>query len=174
MLMTDTARIRAAFERNANTVSLRPAVGQKTYITTVRVRHGLTCDIEDGPWRLTADLPANCGGNEAGPTPGTLGRAALGSCLAISYMLWAARLGIPLVHVAVEVHADADARGLYGVDDVPAGYTSVRYVVSLTSPAPQADILRVLDTAEAHSPYMDVFRRAYTLQRSVRVTLGEE
>ena len=84
--MTDTVRIRAAFERNANTVSLRPAVGQKTYITKVRVHHGLTCDIEDGPWRLTADLPANCGGNEAGPTPGTLGRAALGSCLAINHV----------------------------------------------------------------------------------------
>jgi uncharacterized OsmC-like protein len=173
MLMTDMARIRAAFERNANTVSLRPAVGQKTYVTTVRVRHGLTCDIEDGPWRLTADLPANCGGDEAGPTPGTLGRAALGSCLAISYLLWAARLGIPLAQVAVEVHADADARGLYGVDDVPAGYTSVHYVVSLTSPAPPEDILRVLDIAEAHSPYMDVFRREYTLQRNVRLTMGE-
>jgi uncharacterized OsmC-like protein len=172
--MTDTARIRAAFERNATTVSLRPAVGQKTYITTVRVRHGLTCEIEEGPWRLTADLTATCGGNEAGPTPGTFGRAALGSCLAISYMMWAARLGIPLAHVAVEVHADADARGLYGVENVPAGYTNVRYIVSLTSPAPQEDILRVLDTAEAHSPYMDVFRRAQTLQRIVRLHSTEE
>lgn len=172
--MTDTARIRAAFERNAKTVSLRPAVGQKTYSTTVRVRHGLTCEIEEGPWRLTADLTATCGGHEAGPTPGTFGRAALGSCLAISYIMWAARLGIPLAHVAVEVHADADARGLYGVDGVPAGYTKVRYVVSLTSPAPQEDILRVLDTAEAHSPYMDVFRREQTLQRIVRLHGAEE
>ena len=172
--MTDMARIRTAFERNANTVARRPAAGQKTYVTTARVRHGLTCDIEEGPWRLTADLTATCGGNGAGPTPGTLGRAALGSCLAISYMLWAARLGIPLAQVAVEVHADADARGLYGVDDVPAGYTSVRYVVSLSSPASHEEILHVLDTAEAHSPYMDVFRRAYTLQRSVHLTTGEE
>jgi len=171
--MTDTTQIRTAFERNASAVSRRPAIGQKTYVTTARVRHGLTCDIEDGPWKLTADLTTNCGGNGAGPTPGTLGRAALGSCLAISYMLWAAKLNIPLEHVAVEVHAEADARGLYGVDDVPAGYTSVHYVVSLSSPASQADILRLLDTAEAHSPYMDVFRRAYTLQRSVHFSLGE-
>jgi uncharacterized OsmC-like protein len=172
MLMTDTARIRAAFERNVNTLSQRPAVGQKTYITTVRVRHGLTCDIEEGPWRLTADLTATCGGNEAGPTPGTLGRAALGSCLVISYMMWAAWLGIPLAQVAVEVHADADARGLYGVDNAPAGYTNVRYVVSLTSPAPKDDLLRVLDTAEAHSPYMDVFRREQRLQRIVCFDVG--
>jgi len=172
--LTDTARIRAAFERNVNALSLRPAVGQKTYITKVRVCNGLTCEIEDGPWTLTADLTATCGGNEAGPTPGTLGRAALGSCLAISYMMWAARLGIPLAQVAVEVQADADARGLYGVDNVPAGYTEVRYVVSLTSPAPKDDILRVLDTAEAHSPYMDVFRREQALQRIVHFDVEEE
>jgi uncharacterized OsmC-like protein len=171
--MTDTERIRAAFERNATAVSRRPAVGQKTYITKVRVRQGLTCEIAEGPWRLTADLSATCGGNEAGPTPGTLGRAALGSCLAISYMMWAARLGVPLVHVAVDVHADADARGLYGVDTVPAGYTNVRYVVSLTSPASPEDLLRVLDIAEAHSPYMDVFRREQTLQRMVRFEMEE-
>jgi uncharacterized OsmC-like protein len=174
MLMTDMARIRAAFERNATAVSLRPAVGQKTYITKVHIDNGLTCDIVEGPWRLTADLTSTCGGNEAGPTPGTLGRAALGSCLAISYMLWAARLGIPLAHVGVDVHADADARGLYGVDNVPAGYTNVCYVVSVTSPAPHEDILRVLDTAEAHSPYMDVFRREQALQRIVHLHIGEE
>jgi hypothetical protein len=74
----------------------------------------------------------------------------------------------------VDVHADADARGLYGVADVPAGYTNVRYVVSLTSPAPHEDILRVLDTAEAHSPYMDVFRREQALQRIVHLHTGEE
>jgi uncharacterized OsmC-like protein len=172
--MTDRAHIQAAFERNVQVLTMRPALGQKTHVTRVSVRNGLTCDIQDGPWTLTADLTTGCGGNAAGPTPGTLGRAALGSCLAISYTMWAARLGIPLAQVAVEVHADADARGLYGMDHVPAGYTEVRYVVSLTSPAPHADIIRLLDTAEAHSPYLDVFRRAQTVQRSVCINATEE
>jgi hypothetical protein len=83
--MTDTERIQAAFERNVQILTRRPAIGQKTDVTKVSVRHGLTCEIEDGPWRLTADLTTMCGGNAAGPTPGTLGRAVLGSCLAISY-----------------------------------------------------------------------------------------
>jgi hypothetical protein len=48
--------IKTAFERNVQTLTLRPSIGQKTYVTKVRVHNGLTCEIEDGPWRLTADL----------------------------------------------------------------------------------------------------------------------
>ena len=64
--------------------------------------------------------------------------------------------------------------GLLGLEEVPAGYTDVRYVVSLTSPASTEDIIRVLDTAEVHSPYMDVFRRPHALRRSVRIATPEE
>ena len=103
--------IRAACERTASALTARPAIGQKTFVTRVLVHDGLTCDIEEGPWHLTADLPRQLGGQAAGPTPGTFGRAALGSCLAICYVMWAARLGVPLTNVAVEVHADAIGAG---------------------------------------------------------------
>ena len=172
--MTDMEHIKTAFERNVQTLTLRPSIGQKTYVTKVRVHNGLTCEIEDGPWRLTADLAQKCGGNEAGPTPGTFGRAALGSCLAMSYVMWAAKLGVALSRIEIDVQADADARGMYGVDEVPAGYTAVRYIVSLASPAPHEDIMRLLDTAEAHSPYLDVFRRQQALRRIVHISRGEE
>jgi uncharacterized OsmC-like protein len=167
--MTDHAAIRSAFERNARIVTTRPAVAQKTYVTRVHIRDGFTCDIEEGPWTLTADLSTTAGGNAAGPTPGTFARAALGSCLAMSYVMWAARLNVPLYDLAVEVQADTDLRGMYGVDDIPAGYSDVRYIVSVRSPASQEAILRVLDTAEAHSPYVDVFRRPQVLQRQLHI-----
>ena len=161
--------IRAACQRTASALTARPAIGQKTLVTRVRVQDGLTCDIEEGSWHLTADLPRQLGGQAAGPTPGTFGRAALGSCLAICYVMWAARLGVPLTNVAVEVHADTDTRGLLGIAEIPAGYSDIRYVVSITSSAPPEDIIRVLDTAEGHSPYIDVFRRPHELRRIVRI-----
>ena len=172
--MTDHTAMRRAFERNAQIVTTRPAVAQKTYVTRVHIRDGLTCDIEEGPWTLTADLSTTAGGNAAGPTPGTLARAALGSCLAMSYVMWAAQLNVPLHQIAVEVQADTDLRGMYGVDGVPAGYSAVRYVVSVRSPAAPEAILRVLDIAEAHSPYMDVFRRPQVLHRSLHIAEDEE
>jgi hypothetical protein len=35
----------------------------------VRMHDGLTCDIEEGPWYLTADLPRQLGGQAASPPP---------------------------------------------------------------------------------------------------------
>lgn len=168
--MADPDQIRAALERIAGKVAQRPSAGQGTAITRVTLKPGLECEIEEGPWKLTAGMPEKRGGTNAGPNPGILGRAALGSCLAIGYGMWAARLGVPIDALDVEVQADYDSRGELGLaDDVVPGYTQVRYRVSVTSPAPEADVLRVLDTADRYSPYRDVFARAHDLRRETTI-----
>jgi uncharacterized OsmC-like protein len=109
------------------------------------------------------------GGSESAPNPGVLGRAALGSCLAIGYSMWAAALGIPLSSLEVAIEADYDTRGEYGVDDVRPGYREVRYIVTVGSSAPEADILRLLDTADRHSSYLAVFANPQPVRREVRI-----
>ena len=170
VVISQVEKIRTAFERNVKALTRRPTSGQKTSVTKVQVRDGLTCDIEDGPWKLTADMNRGAGGDANGPDPGVLGRAALGSCLAIGYVMWAAKLGVTLTDVQVEVETYSDASGIYGVGDVQAGPTRFRYTVEIESPASEADILGVLDQAEAHSPYFNVFSRPHGLQREVRIT----
>src|SRR5689334_9793258 len=83
--------VRVAVERTAATVAREPSLGQGTAVTTVRLRPGLACDVEEGAHRFTVGMSAKYGGNEAGPNPGVYGRAALGSCLAIGYAMSAAR-----------------------------------------------------------------------------------
>lgn len=164
-----TAKIKRAFERNAKAVTLRPSVGQGTAVTRVRATDGLTCEIEDGAWKLVADSPEKWGGNDRGPNPGVLGRAALGSCLAIGYMRFAAARGVPIRSLEVEVQADYDARGELGVAEVTPAYTQVRYVVTVESDAPEEEILRVLDEADALSPYVHVFTDPLDVRREVRI-----
>jgi uncharacterized OsmC-like protein len=162
--------IREALERNARAVTLKPAIAKHTGRTTVRLKPGLECEVEDGRWKLTVGIGKSSGGSDAGPSPGILGRGALGSCLAIGYGMWAARLGVPIDTVEVEVQADYDSRGELGAsDDVPPGYTQVRYIVTIGSAAPEADIRRVIDTADKYSPYRDVFSRANDLHRELRI-----
>ncbi len=168
--MQRTEEIKATFERNAKAMSLRPAVGRGTAITKVKLRDGLTCEVEDGAWKLTVDASPKSGGDGRGPDPGVYGRTALGSCLAIGYMFWAAKLGVTFSSLEVDVHADYDSSGSHGVADVPPGYSQVRYIVTVESDAPEADVLNVLDQADAHSPYHDVFTRALDVRREVRVT----
>jgi hypothetical protein len=126
--MAQQVTIREIAERNIELLARKPSRGQLTCATKARLVHGLRCEIEEGPWKLAADMPAKVGGEETAPTPGVLGRAALASCLAIGIASWAARLGVPIDAIEVEVQADFDARGELGVggNGVVPGYTEVR------------------------------------------------
>ena len=72
--MADTQRIKEAAERNLASVTADPSIGRGTATTMVRVRDGLTVDIEDGGWKLVGDEGKGDGGNGEGPDPGVFGR----------------------------------------------------------------------------------------------------
>jgi uncharacterized OsmC-like protein len=169
--MLTSERIAVALGRNKKAVTLRPKMGQGTAVTRVRVRDDLTCEVEDGRWKLTVGMSEKSGGAGAGPDPGVCGRSALGTCVALSYVMWASEAGVPIERLEVEVHADYDVRGEYGLDEgVPAVYEQLRYVVTVSSPAPEADVLRVLDQADAHSSWLQMILRPVDATREVRFT----
>jgi uncharacterized OsmC-like protein len=163
-------KIRSSFARVSGALSQRPAFGLGTGISKATIKNGLTCEIREGNWTLTADMPEQAGGHAAGPTPGVFGRAALGSCLAIGYMMRAAIMEIPITTLEVEIQADYDDGALFGTaPGVPPGYLEIRYSVTIGSDAPEEAILRMLDEADRHSPYLDVFRRGQTCRREVHI-----
>jgi len=168
--MTSPATIKDALERNVKVIEARPSVAQGTAITKVTLHPGLACDVEDGPWRLNVGMTEKYGGLNTGPNPGVYGRAALGSCLAITYAMWAARLEISVRSLTVEVRARYDARGELGVDDsIRPGYAEIVYVVTVDSDASDADIYRLLDTADSHSSWLDDLRNPVPVSREVRI-----
>jgi uncharacterized OsmC-like protein len=168
-LMNSPEEIRTALERMVKAVTLRPAVAKGKGVTRVKWREGLTCDVQQGPWNFVVSMPENHGGENLGPNPGFYGRTALGSCLALGYAMWASRLGIPLRGLEVEVQADYDSRGELGVDDsVRPGYTGIRLVVTVDSDAPEAEVIRLLETAERYSSWLDDLRNPVPVEREVR------
>ena len=60
--MASTEHIRERFERNARAVTPRPSLGTYTSASKVRLRDGLTCDVEEGSWKLVADMGKDPGG----------------------------------------------------------------------------------------------------------------
>ncbi len=167
--MSDPKTIKNAFERNKKAVELRPSIGKSTGKSKITVTDGTTCKIEGSGWNLTADIGAESGGNDAGPGPGVLERAALGSCIAIGISQWAAVLEVPIDNIEVEVATDFDARGMHAIDDSPPGFTSIKYAVKIESPAPEEDVQKVVDQADKYSPVLDDFRRPVPVKREIKI-----
>jgi uncharacterized OsmC-like protein len=169
--MGGPAEIKGAIERNVKAVSLRASVGQGTARTKATLGPGLSCTVSEGAHTLTVGMTEKYGGSNAGPNPGVLGRASLASCLTIGIAMWAARMDVPLDSLEVDVEADYDVRGELGVaDEVPPGYGAMRYSVSIVSPAPEAKVREMLDTAIKYSSYVDNFSRAVPVAGAIRVS----
>ena len=167
--MSSQQKIKTAFERNAKLLLAKPSIGLGTGISRSRIINGLTCEITEGNWKLIADMPEAAGGNASAPKPGTYGRAALGSCLAISYMMYASKMDLSLDLLEVEVQTDYNDGGLFGTSDLPPGYQEVRYTVTIESKASEEELEKMLDEAERHSPYLDVFNRDQPCIRTVKI-----
>jgi uncharacterized OsmC-like protein len=82
--------------------------------------------------RVTVDEPSSIGGADAAPSPVDMALVSLASCQAITYRLWAVKLGVHIAGIRVAVDADYDARGLLGVEgyDRP-GFSAARVVVTI-------------------------------------------
>ena len=70
----------------------------------------------------------------------------------------------------VEVAADFDYGGVLGTSDSAANYSQLRYSVSIDSPAAESEIIKVLDWADAHSPWLSNMKTALTPRRAVQIT----
>lgn len=170
--MSSPEKIQTAFNRTVKALSLKPSLGLGTGVSKAKITNGLTCEISEGDWKFFADMPEQVGGNIVGPTPGVYGRAALGSCLAIGYMMHAAKMNVPVNELEVEIQADYNDGALFGtVNNVPPGYLEVRYTITIKSSADENEILHMLDEADAHSPYLDVFSRGQKCVRRVNIVL---
>lgn len=171
--MSNTTTLKESFDRVKKLLTIKPEKGQYTTSTKVRVRDGTTCEVEHKHWTFTADVGKTEGGNDAGPGPSILQRGALGSCLAIGYVKWAAYLDVPIDNIEVEVEADVDARGAYGIDGISPGYKGLRYKVFIESTASEEAIYDVIEKADQHSPVLMDFKEPIQVDREVKIVKDE-
>lgn len=167
--MKEQDGIKSKFLRTQKALALKPSLGLGTGVSNTRIVNGLSCETREGEWFFKTDMPKQVGGNATASTPGVLGRAALGSCLAIGYMMWASKLDVVIESLEVEIEADYDDGGLFDTSDAPPGYLEVRYLVKIKSPASLNEIENVLNIADKHSPYLDVFSRSQSCIRQVEL-----
>ena len=162
--------IRSAIERAANYLTEHPeaATGSDSVATAV-LEDGLRFRVE-GPWpSLTSDMAESVGGGASAPTPGWLLRAALAACDATLVAMEAARDGIELTALEVNVESESDFRGVLGVDpSVQAGPLSVRVAIRLAATDATDDQLRaIVERAESRSPVRDALVRQVSMTTEI-------
>jgi uncharacterized OsmC-like protein len=159
-----------AIERLEAAVMRRPGFGVGTNRSVTTLHDGLHCSTDEGSWSIEADLSPGLGGSGSAPTPGVLLRAALGSCMAMTYRLRAARRGVELTSVRVTVEADSELAGmLFCESSAPPGYSEVRYHVEVESDEDPERVLAILDEGDRLSPLLDVFSRAHSIRRTTDI-----
>jgi uncharacterized OsmC-like protein len=123
----------------------------------------LRVDVE-GPSgeRLVTDMPKGVGGRAEEPSPGWLYRAAIASCVASTIGMEAAREGVVLEDLRVEVDSESDDRGILGMDEaVPAGPLSKRVRIRARAPGVDESRLReILERGAGRCPSYDGTKRA--------------
>ena len=80
--------------------------------------------------------------------------------MATSIVMEAALRGIAIARLEVEAHSESDARGMLGVENVPAGPMRFWLKIALEAPdASQAELRALVASADAHSPMTNGMRR---------------
>lgn len=145
-----------------------PESAQMTFTVGAALTEGLRMDVDIRNHRITVDEPRALGGTDEGPNPVELMLAALTTCQAITYRVWAAKLGIALDSVNVEADGKIDLRGFFGVDDeVRPGYSAIQLRVQLNGPESDERYRQLADTVDRHCPVYDIAGAPVPIKRAL-------
>jgi len=127
----------------------------------------VTVDVGSGH-RFRVDEPEALGGGNAAANPVEYALAALGSCQAITYRVWASQMGVKLDKVQITIDGDIDLRGFFGIDEgVRAGFNAVRIQVRLAGPEDPSRYAQLAAAVDAHCPVLDLFRNPVPVERTL-------
>ncbi len=163
--------IRESIERAVGYLAAHPDEARYTdSVALARLGDSLSVRV-DGPngERIDTDMPQGIGGKAENPTPGWLFRAALASCVATTVGMEAAREGVTLDALDVEVDSESDDRGILGMDEaVPPGPLTTRIRIRVRSEGIDPDRLRrVVEVGVGRCPVCDATKRAVTVTTEI-------
>jgi uncharacterized OsmC-like protein len=146
--------LRELYDLKAGVLGRRPEMAGRAAQALVRLDDRLACRVEDAGCAILVDLPAEDGGCGRAPHPDQLMRASLGAGLAAGYRIWGARLGVAIEAIELTVACDEDERGSLGMAGATVGWLRLRVDVTITSERPEAEVRRVVETANRTSPML--------------------
>jgi len=156
--------IRDAIDNVSKAVAANPDKARVRNASAVASLKGGLAFATTGPngEAVVTDMPKAIGGGGGVPQPGWLLRAALASCTGTVIAMRAAKVGITLDKLEVNVDSQSDNRGMLGLDEnVSAALIGLRTVVNVRATnATHADLRTLVQWGDAHSPVACTLRSA--------------
>jgi uncharacterized OsmC-like protein len=117
------------------------------------------------PFSIDIDEPLELGGANGHPNPQECLIASLNACMMVGYVALCALHGIVLEKLEIQTEGDIDLRGFLGLDpNIPAGYRSLRSLVTIKGDCSKEDFERLHEMVMATSP------NYYNITRPVALT----
>jgi uncharacterized OsmC-like protein len=108
-------------------------------------------------FQILSDSGPDFAGYDFGPSSPELQLGVLSSCLTHIFLIQAAQSNVPLDALEVEIQAQMDPRaGKPGFEQVPIYPHNITYTVSLSSPAPDAEIAALHQAVERACPILNL------------------
>lgn len=160
----------ASYEATRKAVAAEPTNGQGSFTSVTEWVDGARARTTARSFAIETDEPAPLGGTDQGIDPMELLLAAVGSCLQIGWVTQAAKRGIDLRGLRIEVSGDYDLRGYFDLDDeVRPGFSEVSYSVAVDSDADEQTLEEIRATVEATSPMLDNARNGALIVGRVQI-----
>ena len=169
--MDRNSQIRTAQERMIAVYRKKPGSVFSSVRASGHLGDGLTCEFRQGDHQAVMDMAKIYGGDDKGPSPGFFIRAGLAGCVAIGIKLTAAREGIVLNSIDVDVEMDFDDSAVFGLGSNSAAPLETRLTIALQSSAPWDQVTAMVDRALAADTFFLALKDAQNVK--ARVVRGE-
>ena len=145
-----------------------PSQSLSTTTITGTVGDGLQCQVTQGRHSVSMDMGKAMGGNATAPSPGFFAKAGMVGCIAIATRMTAAREGLSIRSVHVEVETDSDTLAIFGLGGGNAAPLDTRVRIMIDSDEPDAQIDALVDRVLSRDTWFLALRDAQP------VTIGWE
>lgn len=171
--MSTSTEIRAAQDRVAEAFRRKPGVAFSTLRGSAQVAaNGLLCHYRQDGREAAMDMGTVLGGAGVAPTPGFYFRAAIAGCAAIGIKMTAAREGMEIEAVTVDIEMDFDDSALLGMGTNPAAPLATRLAIALRSREDADRLEAMVDRALAADPFFLALRDAQQVTSALTLERG--
>ncbi len=119
---------------------------------------------------VKSDYGEAAGGTNKAPNPIELLLSAFGACIEAAVYEFAVHEGLTINSISAEVEGTLDLRGLFMIDDVPAGFRDLKYTLNIESPEDEARVRDLAERVVAHCPVVDSLSKPTKISGEIAVT----